>query len=209
VLYISQIILEFIFMIFCGLTNPLVCLFADEYGWLPECLKFWQTYDNTLDVGWMVTEEGHIPNIFKYDYAKHYIYHFEDKSAGQLKPGWVALIDPNFTIKEKIQRYFCRLCWLYRNCNYGFSYYFNGRDYNGLDNIVVVKSQDSINETWLSYIDNGSNIFKRTWCLYIVRQWCSKFTVRIYLGWKLKHCTEPYNARAMIAMHVNLFTKIN
>src|SRR5574344_463959 len=207
-LYIPQAFFEFFFMIFCGLTNPIVCLFADEYGWLPKIFKYWQTFDNTLDMEWLIYE-GYVPEIFCYDYRKHYVYHYENKSNGQMIPGYVDLIDANFTTKEKIQRYFCRLIWLYRNCNYGFSYYVNGRSYNGSQNCIIANKQDYVDETWISYINDNSNFFKRTWCFYYVKQWCGKFALRIYLGWKLKNCTEPYNMRAMIAFHFNPFTKIS
>ena len=109
--WILYAILTIVSMVVAYITNPIVVLFADEKGNLPHCFRWWQTYDNCLDVGWMISE-GHVPKLFRYDFDKHYIYHPEDKSYG-LNPGYVDIIDPKFTIKERIQRYFCRLAWLY------------------------------------------------------------------------------------------------
>jgi hypothetical protein len=67
-------ILDLLFTIQCYVTNPIVCLFADEYGNLPNALRWWQTWDNTLDVEWMVTESK-VPKLFQYDYNRHYVYH--------------------------------------------------------------------------------------------------------------------------------------
>ena len=114
-------IAECIAVIIAYITNPIVVLFADEYGKLPYCLRWFTTYDNDLDVRWMVTENK-VPKIFQYDYDKHYKYFPEDKGNGYVVAGHVEILDPNFTTKEKVQRYFCRLAWLYRNTAYTFSY---------------------------------------------------------------------------------------
>lgn len=117
-LWIIEAAASFLFMLIAYITNPIVVLFADEKGDLPRIFKWWQTYDNCLDIEWMISE-GHVPKIFRYDFNKHYVYHLENKKNG-LIPGYVDVIDSNFTIKERIQRYFCRLAWLYRNTGYGF-----------------------------------------------------------------------------------------
>jgi hypothetical protein len=62
-MYFFYCVLEIIFTIVCYLTNPIVVLFADEYGNLPYSLRYWQTWDNTLDVEWMITENK-VPKIF-------------------------------------------------------------------------------------------------------------------------------------------------
>lgn len=54
IIWIVQAIFELCAMVIAYLTNPIVVLFADEYGNLPKCLRFWQTYDNCLDVSWMI-----------------------------------------------------------------------------------------------------------------------------------------------------------
>ena len=204
-LYVVHALLELIFMLICVVTNPIVCLFANEVGQLPAVFKLWQTHDNPLDIEWMVTDDGCVPDCFKYDFKRHYIYHYENTTNGVLTPGYVELIDPTFTLTERLKRYGCRLSWLYRNCNYGFSYYINGRDYNGKDNVIVRSSGiKTNNELWISYI-KGGNILTATWSLCLVHQYCKWFCIRIYIGWKLVNCTEPYDTRAMLAFHFNPF----
>jgi hypothetical protein len=168
------------------ITNPIVCFFADEYGNLPHCLRWWQTEDNCLDVEWMISE-GCVWKIFRYNFNKHYIYHYEDKNNERVIPGYVEIIDPNFTFKEKVQRYFCRLAWLYRNTAYGFSYEICGRDV--LPTNIVLKKHvvtiDERDEVTLSY-DKTTSFFNRVWKIYICKPWFFNiFYIRIYLGWKM------------------------
>lgn len=200
-----MIFLELVFQVLCILTNPFVCLMADEKGELHSIWHYWQTEDNTLDVRWVITE-GCVPVWFRYDYDKHYIYHYEDKEYGRMIPGYVDLIGPEFTIKERLQRYGCRLYWLYRNCNGGFTYRFNSRDYNGNDNHIVIDIVNGSRRLWISYII-GENIWTTTWCIYVFWPWCRWFAVRSYLGWKLMGNIEPYNMRASIAVFFSPFRK--
>lgn len=76
--WLMYVILDVLFTIVCYFTNPIVVLFANREGNLPSIFKWWQTYDNTLDVEWMITE-GIVPKIFRYDYKKHYLYISEYK----------------------------------------------------------------------------------------------------------------------------------
>lgn len=201
--WILYAILTIISMIVAYITNPIVVLFADEKGNLPHCLRWWQTYDNCLDVGWMISE-GHVPKLFRYDFDKHYVYHLEDKSYG-LKPGYVDILDPNFTTKEKIQRYFCRLAWLYRNTAYGFAYEVLGREYTPKENVVLKKYGGGIDAEWISYIDDNHETIDKTWSFYLTKPWCKYFYLRIYAGWKLKGCTNGPRSKAMVACHFNPF----
>lgn len=182
------------------LTNPIVALFADEYGNLPKALRFWQTFDNCLDVGWMIDEDI-VPKCIQYDFHKHYIYHLEDKHDEEnIVPGYVEIIDGNFTFKEKVQRYFCRLAWLYRNCNYGFSHEINGVDVKA-ENLIVLA--DEFEEICICY-DKSKPIWTRPWCYYYNRHWCKWFKIRIYLGWKLKSLKSGHH---MLALFVHPFRK--
>ena len=201
--WILYALLAFISMLVAYVTNPIVVLFADEKGELPYRLRWWQTYDNCLDIDWMIYE-GIVPKIFRYDFNKHYIYHMEDKSYG-LKPGYVDIIDPNFTTKEKIQRYFCRLLWLYRNTAYGFAYEVLGREYTPKDNVVLKNHNNSDGNIWLSYINDDRSKFDKTWSLFVFKPWCKYFNIRIYAGWKLKGCVSGPRDKAMIAFHINPF----
>ena len=106
--YISCYFVAIFFQFLCYITNPIVVLFCDKYGNLPKIFRLWQTYDNCLDIDWMITE-GVVPKIFRYDFKKHYKYYPEEKSNEELVPGHVAILDDDFTFKERVQRYFCRL----------------------------------------------------------------------------------------------------
>ena len=194
-------LLDFLFSLICYITNPIVVLFADEYGNLPHILRWWQTYDNCLDVEWMISEDN-VPDIFKYDFNKHYIYHLEDKHTEPIVPGYVEIIDPNFTIKERIQRYFCRLAWLYRNTGYGFAYEVTGRDYEIAKIIKHVSYKVSSEDECKVYtLDDDRDFPNKTFKIYYCKPWCKWFYLRIYLGWKV---TEPDAkiSRAMTALYL-------
>lgn len=198
--YIYCIISDILANILAYIFNPIVCLFADEYGNLPYWLYLFQTYDNPLDIDWMVYE-GVVPKVFRYDFNKHYVYHEEQKlSDGTAIAGYVDLIDPEFTIKEKIQRYFCRLSWLYRNTAYGFSYYLNGVAVNAADVIVKTSIKEKNNERFIGYIPNTG-----IWCVFLCVKYCKWFRYRVYMGWKLKSLKS---GRHMIVLSFNPFKSL-
>ena len=203
--WIFQAALEVLATIVAYLTNWFVVFFADECGQLPKCLKWWQTYDNPLDVEWMVTE-GVVPKFARYDFKRHYEYHYEDKGDDYMIPGYVVLLDPNFTLWERVQRYVCRLWWIYRNSNYGFSYYVNGRTVNGADNVVKRDIDLPNNRQFVSAV-KGGNWWSKTWCYYYEKQYCRWFLLRIYLGWKLKGVYSG-TQRHMLALHINPFRNV-
>lgn len=198
--YILYCLRDILFNIVAYITNPIVVLFADEYGNLPRVLRYWQTYDNCLDVDWMVTK-GIVPKLFQYDFNKHYRYHLEEKdNEGNVIPGYVEILDSHFTIKERIQRYFCRLAWVNRNAAYGFSYEVSGVEYTGDDMSIF---RDSNHER-VVYIP-GTNIFSLK---FEIPWYCfgKKFDFDIYLGWKLNPSLQrDKKARAMLAMRISPF----
>lgn len=189
--YIFRQFFAFIVYAFCYITNPIVVLFCDEYGNLPKYFRLWQTYDNCLDVEWLITEKC-VPKIFRYDFNKHYKYHLEDKTDGKLIAGYVDLLDPNFSTVERIQRYFCRLLWLCRNNAYGFRYYIFGKEVNALtaklthqsDYGITVKAKNAFCYKyaipWL-YIElkKGGRIYYK-----------KEFILDIFIGYKIQ--SLPY-----------------
>lgn len=201
-IYLLKLPLEFVAMFVAYLTNWFVVLFADEKGDLPKCLYWWQTYDNCLDVDWMIYEHC-VPKFAEYDFNKHYIYHLEEKPKdGTVIPGYVDIIDPNFTLKEKFQRYICRVCWLYRNSNYGFSYYVNGVTIKSVDDLVILKDIDEFNNEQFFCYDKSKNILIRPWSLFYCKKYCKWFRFRLYIGWKLK---GKKVGRHMLAISMNPF----
>lgn len=184
------------FTILCYLTNWLVTPWADERGELHGFLRYWQTWDDSCDVEWFVKEK--VPRFLRYDFDKHY------QSARERTPeldkynrdkGCVIILDDNFTIWERIQRYFCRTLWLYRNNSYGFAFFLYGIDANYSD--LNERRKEYQNGDWYEIVTGKGNLWDRPW----------KFTGQVwwiswYLGWKLYGWNGP--TRYMIAGRVIL-----
>lgn len=126
--YMIYLPLNLICMLICYITNPIVCLFANEVGELPKIFKLWQTWDGSIDDVYYLTED--CPKCVRYDFYKHYK-PYTEPVWGNHEKRCVELIDPNFTVKERILRYICRVLWLTRNCGYGFAYYIFGVTIDG------------------------------------------------------------------------------
>ena len=208
--YIFYAIAEMFANIIAQLTNPIVCLFANEVGQLPKCLRFWQTYDNPLDIEWMISEKI-VPRIFRYNFNKHYKYHYEDKGNGYCIPGYVELINGNFTIKERIQRYFCRLAWMYRNTAYGFSREILSKS-PYIYNIEIIKQYNRGYRDQLTIShDKSTKWYNKTFKIYLEMPWCKYFYLRVYLGWKLTNdLLTDRNAKdqSTLALFINPFRRL-
>lgn len=189
-------ILDVLFNIVAYLTNPLILLFADELGNLPGWALWWSNWDDHLDVEWMISEH-HVPKWAEYDFNKHYKYYSEweaEKTIGEHR-GYVVLLDPNFTLWERFQRYVCRLTWIYRNCAYGFSYYVTGLDVNGAD-VKELKT----------YAQDGY-MLKVTDYAWVLRYNGESFVKghhwKIFLGWKMQSVDPQKTERCMLAFCIN------
>lgn len=198
--YIFYLILDIMFTLICYVTNPVVILFSNEHGELPYHLRWWQTYDNCIDIPHTINSG--VPKLFRYDFDKHYKYTPEFKNKYAMKPGYVEILDPNFTVWEKIQRYFCRNVWLYRNTAYGFSYEVCGR-YVFADKVkTYVDYNYAENDKCYIAVVNDNRIFlNKTWSIFYTKKYCKWFYLRIYLGWKFKGTA----GQSMIAFHINPF----
>lgn len=194
--WLALAIIDVLFNAICYITNPFVLLFADELGNLPKIFLWWSNWDDHLDVGWMIYEH-HVPSWAEYDFNKHYKYHSEweaEHLIGEHR-GYVELLDPNFTLKERLQRYVCRLTWLYRNCAYGFSYYVTGVNVNGADiKDIKTYAKDGCmfrvtDYAWV-YRYNGKSFIKN-------HHW------KIFLGWKMQSLKQNETGRCMLAFCVN------
>lgn len=198
--YIFYLILDILFTLICYVTNPVVILFSNEHGELPYSLRWWQTYDNCIDIPHTINSG--VPKLFRYDFDKHYKYTPEFKNKYVMKQGYVEILDPNFTVWEKIQRYFCRNVWLYRNTAYGFSYEVCGR-YVFADKVkTYVDYNYAENDKCYIAVVNDNRIFlNKTWSIFYTKKYCKWFYLRIYLGWKFKGTA----GQSMIAFHINPF----
>lgn len=122
----------------------------------------------------------------RYDFDKHYIYHPEKKGEkGKEVKGYVEIKDGKFTFWEKVQRWYCRTRWLYRNCCYGLRDEL-GFTYNS-DDIKVVKNRHEYNNDFFVSYEKGKRWYNRHFCIWIYKQWCKWFCLRVYLGWKMKY----------------------
>ena len=186
-------ILDVLFNIIAYLTNPFVLLFADEVGNLPGWALWWENWDDHLDVDWMIYE-GHVPRFARYDFNRHYKYHSPEeaeKNIGVYR-GYVDLLDPNFTLWEKVQRYVCRLIWLYRNCAYGFSYYITGIDVRKED---IVKIKTTEKDGYIYYVTNYAWCYKDERPSYGDHHWDN------FCGWKMQAVQKDVE-RCMLAFRI-------
>ena len=184
-------IVDLLFNAICYITNPIVLLFADELGNLPKIFLWWANWDDHLDVDWMIYEH-HVPKWAEYDFNKHYHYVNEwdaEKTIGEHR-GYVILLDGNFTLKERFQRYICRLTWMYRNCAYGFSYYVTGVTVNEADIVKVINEK-----RYIYFVTNYAWVFKYDRPSYKNHHW------KIFLGWKMQDVHGKQ--RCMLAFCVN------
>ena len=190
-------IVDIAFNIVAYLTNPLVVLTASEYGNLPWLLGWWDNYDDCLDVEYFVKE--HAPNLAKYDYDKHYKFHSntESQQTRGIYKSYVDILDPNFTLKERLQRYVCRVLWLYRNNAYGFSYYVTGIKVKAED-IVKIKTVEQ--DGYVFYVTDYAWVYKDERPSYKGHRWDN------YLGWKL-NWMESGEERCMLALRITPFDK--
>lgn len=178
------------------------CFFADEVGELYGIWRYWQTWDDALDVNWFVKET--VPPFLRYDFDSKYISSREqplELAKYNRDKGCVALRDDaTFTTKERIQRYFCRLLWLTRNCGYGFAFYFFGADCKGTDLEVGVYRQDETG----GEVKLVTSIDGRYWKYKNTMRICKGLRLNILIGWKLAEESEG-PTRAMIANRILAF----
>ena len=179
-----EFILNMFFMIFCYLTNIVVVAFADELGELHGFLKNWQTWDDSCDPRFFVTTR--VPKFLRYAYDKHYEEYEattpELEEVGRTR--WFTRFvegGENFTIKERIQRYFCRFLWLTRNNGYGFAFWLFGKKINPKDMVWVKNIPD---ELIIGY-DSTKSIWVRPWVIKAHKHLFGRIYLDVFLGWKI------------------------
>ena len=198
-----------IVMVICYVTNPIVVLFADEEGELHGFLHYWQTWDDTLDSKYMMKEvlpEKFYGKLLDYDWDSKYEPYQDTLTLAstkgvidkvRLRPG------ATFSLKERIQRYFCRVLWLTRNCAYGFAKDMFGT-YGSLRDLEVIReeTQDPDNE-FVFIWDKKESILSRPWTCKFYKKIFNHFYITGYLGWKIPHWREDGgDYHAMIANRI-------
>ena len=203
-IYLIYAPLNILLMLLCYLTNPIVVLFADERGELHGFLKYWQTWDDSLDPAFYVKKK--VPKFLRYDYDRHYqeYWNTTPKLAGLGRDRcFVKLIDKHFTVKERIQRYFCRVLWLARNCGYGFAFYVFGRKVVGKSCFKKIYRFDSQGHYVKYLVDKTRNVFLRPWSYKNTWKINKKLRWEVYLGWKINEDQERLQ-QCMIAHRIAL-----
>ena len=190
-IWIIYALISFAIYIFCLITNPFVLLFCSENGELPGFLKLWQTWDDSCDSEYFM--DNVCPKFLNYNFHKHY-----EQKLIPIEGNRRRLISVNknvkFTIKERIQRYFCRLWWLTRNCAYGFSYYWFSKDIDSWD-VHIIYEDEYTRILWDLKTD--------AWMYKSTKPIIGKLRWEIFLGWKIKEDTiEP--TRCMLANRIAL-----
>jgi hypothetical protein len=152
--YVFLLLLDLIGEVVNLLLAPIVVLFADDYGWLPKWLSWFQTNDNSLygDHGWQ-TE------------------HLWFKNKENAEELWI----------NKVR-------WLYRNDMYGFAINVLGANIHP-DAVWEERGNPKVSTNPLcnGYVyrkltnPDGKSYFQ----FYYVKQWSSKFAIRINIGWKI------------------------
>ena len=198
ILWFLCFLLSLAFMVLCYPTNPIVVLFADENGELPGVLKCWQTWDNSV---YCSDSVEHAPKFLQYDWARHYKEHKDAdaylKSVNRER-WYCTCIDHNFTLWERVQRYFCGVLWLTRNCSYGFAFYLLGLTVS--PNLEIRQSEHTLfvreifgNGLW------GAWSYKNEAPIFSAFGWTVCWNN--YLGWKIVEDAK-FDTRAMIANRI-------
>ncbi len=218
IIWILSCILDLLFNVICYLTNPIVVLFANEVGELPKIFYWWDNWDDGLDIEWMITEH-HVPKWAEYDFNRHYKYYSntEAESITGKHMSFVVLLDPNFTLKERFQRYVCRLTWLYRNCAYGFSYSVTGRLVD--ESKLIVKRNNPGLKNEHDYLAYYKHWLWEPFCIFYGKFWNVKdiswlrwtgidkeFYIKIYLGYKFNSIKPGQQKQSMLALFAWPFT---
>lgn len=203
VIWFLYFIVSLVCMVLCYVTNPFVVPFADICGELPSFLKYWQTWDNSC---YCIDSVEHAPKFLQYDWNKHYReYKGTDPYLASVnRDRWfVSCVDPDFTLWERVQRYFCAVLWLTRNCSYGFSFYLLGLtisptlEIKQSENTIFVREVFS-KDLW------GAFMYKNTAKIFSL--WGYEVHWNNLIGWKIDTDAQ-FDTRAMIANRIAFFFK--
>lgn len=160
--------------ILCLVTNPVVILFADENGELPGFLHLWQTWDDSCDS--MYFMDNVCPKFLDYDYHRHYECMSVEIEGNRTRFISVFKGYP-LTLRERVQRYFCRLWWLTRNAAYGFAYEWLSKD------IVGVNAEELYRDEYTGfYYEPESDAWMLTSEQPIIPGY---LRWEVFLGWKM------------------------
>ena len=201
VLWFIYFILALITSVLCYLTNWLVVLFANENGELPGPLKLWQTWDNSCDCSDSVEVA---PKFLRYDWGRHYReYRGTDEYLWSVnRERWyVECTDSNFTVKELLQRYACRVLWLMRNNAYGWAFYMLGLNVSPCLEVTQSENTTFVKEVYGQGLW-GAWMYKNTAPIFQVGKYVLHWNNLI--GWKI-NTSATVDTRAMVAIRIAFY----
>lgn len=204
--WLLYLIPSFIVTALCYLLNPIVVLFCDELGELHGFLKKFQTWDDSCDSSFFMNDV--VPVNFKMlDYGfNDYYESFTGTDEELAAVGRDRIFNrfkeshPPFTLKKRIQRYFCRILWLTRNCAYGFCFW----DFGTICKPSSIKWLVKEDHFRVGYDSSqGNSIWTAPFSIKLDSQINKYLRWKIYIGWKLPYgYSEEQNktgVRSMLA----------
>lgn len=203
VIWFLYFLLSLVFMILCYITNPFVVPFCDINGELPSLLKYWQTWDNSVFCRESVENA---PKFLQYDWARHYTEHKDSDAylrSVNRERWYVSCIDPDFTLWERVQRYFCGVLWLTRNCSYGFAFYMLGLNVSPNLEIRASEHTEYVREIFGDGL-SGAWKYKNTAPIFTAFGWTVHWNN--LLGWKIDESAQ-FDTRAMIANRIAFYAE--
>lgn len=204
-IWLPLFILNAVLMVICYITNPIVCLFCDEEGELHGFLNYWQPWDDSCNARFFVLEK--VPSFLRYDYDRHYEEWWgttPELEQYNRQRCFAKLIDPNFTVKERLQRYICRVLWLTRNCGYGFSFYIFGDWAFKATSVEHFHCKDGRHYVRFGW-DESQSIWTRVWWFKVDWYWSKRLHTEGFLGWKIN---ESYPGDSQYSMIAHRFVPI-
>lgn len=156
--------------------------FADKNGELHGWLKNFQTWDDSCDSSFCVKEV--VPKILKYDWDSKFLeYEAMDYELNRMRIYTKLRDGVTFTFKEKLQRYCCRVIWLWRNPIYGFAIRVFGCRANSIyyRRLIDKPGQLLIVEKGVA----GRSLWNTPWQYKDSRRLCKWLKLSINIGWKL------------------------
>jgi hypothetical protein len=196
-LYFLLFPLSILVSLLCYVTNPIVLLFCNEAGELPRLLKYWQTWDDSCNPSDI---KNFVPKFLLFDWDKHYEEYRSTTPELELLGRdrcYCRVINGDFTTKERIQRYFCRLLWLTRNCAYGWAFYVFGKTIEADSVEIVDQIDDEHGKKTFVRVKGKSKLFA-PFLYKNDRDICSKMRWCNFFGWKIDY-TSNKTHRAMLA----------
>ena len=186
-----MIIGQWLITLLAFIVNPIVVLFANEEGELPHWLRGFQTWDNSLDAEQEVVDEA--GKLRKYDWhSKYYNVEVPLEGTGRTRIYTKLKDGATFTLRERFQRYLCRVFWIYRNPAYGFAFYTFGREVD-CDKVTWLALEDSYR-----YAKDDKSLWDKTWVIKDSRYITDTIKKSWYFGWKIPANTKG-KVRCMIA----------